>query len=456
MRSADVSSDRPQSLRRSRHLRCGRAGSAPGAVGPATSPARAAAAGRARGVWTPPRLPTGPRFREPWLARRRGPCGGVTAADRRRSASRRARRARPTWPCLLIAGLHRLAGAASAHRRRAGRVVARSSLARASAPTDQRRSAIVTWLLAGLGARPARQRPCTLQLSRDADPRRLPRRARPDPAARRSPASCPAASTPRRLPASSMARRRCELPVRRRPCSRATRRAVSARSLLQAIAASGTLRRPARTSGRGAGRSDLPDAPRPMFAVPARRPAPAIVRRSRARTGPTIADQRRLVAAAGLDADARCGSTPPCSSTTSAPMATTEERNRLAREMHDGVAQEIASLGYVVDEARAPPPSDRAAEQLVDRCATRSPAWSPSCGCSIFDLRNERRPSEGLGTALAEYVREIGKASGHDRARRAGRVRPPAAPRHRDRAAANRPGGHDQRAQALRRPRTSG
>ena len=31
-------------------------------------------------------------------------------------------------------------------------------------------------------------------------------------------------------------------------------------------------------------------------------------------------------------------------------LATTEERQRLAREIHDGVAQEIASLGYVVDD----------------------------------------------------------------------------------------------------------
>ena len=29
--------------------------------------------------------------------------------------------------------------------------------------------------------------------------------------------------------------------------------------------------------------------------------------------------------------------------------ATVEERRRLAREMHDGVAQELASLGYFVD-----------------------------------------------------------------------------------------------------------
>ena len=31
-------------------------------------------------------------------------------------------------------------------------------------------------------------------------------------------------------------------------------------------------------------------------------------------------------------------------------LATSEERNRIAREMHDGVAQEIVGLGYIVDE----------------------------------------------------------------------------------------------------------
>ena len=31
-------------------------------------------------------------------------------------------------------------------------------------------------------------------------------------------------------------------------------------------------------------------------------------------------------------------------------IAATEERQRLAREIHDGVAQEVASLGYLVDD----------------------------------------------------------------------------------------------------------
>ena len=34
-------------------------------------------------------------------------------------------------------------------------------------------------------------------------------------------------------------------------------------------------------------------------------------------------------------------------------IATAEERRRLAREIHDGIAQELASLGYVVDDLSA-------------------------------------------------------------------------------------------------------
>lgn len=45
--------------------------------------------------------------------------------------------------------------------------------------------------------------------------------------------------------------------------------------------------------------------------------------------------------------------------------ATADERQRLAREMHDGVAQDIASLGYLVDAIAARPADEQQAAQLA-------------------------------------------------------------------------------------------
>ena len=52
-------------------------------------------------------------------------------------------------------------------------------------------------------------------------------------------------------------------------------------------------------------------------------------------------------------------------------LATTEERQRLAREIHDGVAQEIASLGYLVDELADTARASRSASDSRS-CAARS------------------------------------------------------------------------------------
>ena len=45
--------------------------------------------------------------------------------------------------------------------------------------------------------------------------------------------------------------------------------------------------------------------------------------------------------------------------------ATSEERNRLAREVHDGVAQDVASLGYMVDGLAAGALTPEQREDLV-------------------------------------------------------------------------------------------
>ncbi|ABK52747.1 putative signal transduction histidine kinase [Acidothermus cellulolyticus 11B] len=93
-------------------------------------------------------------------------------------------------------------------------------------------------------------------------------------------------------------------------------------------------------------------------------------------------------------------------------LATTEERRRLAREIHDGIAQELASLGYRIDDqianATAAPglAADlRAIRADVSRLITE-------LRLSIFDLRSEVGTQTSLGAALADYVRSIGPGIG--------------------------------------------
>jgi signal transduction histidine kinase len=97
-------------------------------------------------------------------------------------------------------------------------------------------------------------------------------------------------------------------------------------------------------------------------------------------------------------------------------IATSEERRRLAREIHDGIAQELASLGYAVD--------DLVAEASQDAQEPARPGSPPMADVlrqlrgeitrmvgelrlSIFDLRSEVQAQVALGTALSDYVRAV-------------------------------------------------
>jgi signal transduction histidine kinase len=92
-------------------------------------------------------------------------------------------------------------------------------------------------------------------------------------------------------------------------------------------------------------------------------------------------------------------------------LATVEERRRLAREIHDGIAQEVASLGYVVDDLRSRPldPETRDALATLRQELTRI---VDELRLSIFDLRSDVQPASGLGAALGSYVRTVGTGSG--------------------------------------------
>lgn len=91
-------------------------------------------------------------------------------------------------------------------------------------------------------------------------------------------------------------------------------------------------------------------------------------------------------------------------------IATAEERRRVAREIHDGIAQELASLGYVVDDLTSRCPDVELAEELRELRAELTRVIS-ELRLSIFDLRSEVQDNVGLGTALSDYVRSVGAGS---------------------------------------------
>ncbi|SDZ06354.1 Histidine kinase-, DNA gyrase B-, and HSP90-like ATPase [Micromonospora pattaloongensis] len=94
-------------------------------------------------------------------------------------------------------------------------------------------------------------------------------------------------------------------------------------------------------------------------------------------------------------------------------LATNEERQRLAREIHDGVAQELVMVGYGIDNALATLPEEatETAEELrtlrgeVTRVITE-------LRLSLFELRSEVDRHGGLAAAIAEYARTVGASGG--------------------------------------------
>jgi signal transduction histidine kinase len=91
-------------------------------------------------------------------------------------------------------------------------------------------------------------------------------------------------------------------------------------------------------------------------------------------------------------------------------LVTADERQRLAREIHDGVAQEVASLGYLIDELVATADQPRVVAGLHELRGTLSRIVT-ELRLSIFDLRSDVGNSGGLGSALSDYVRTVGARS---------------------------------------------
>lgn len=86
-------------------------------------------------------------------------------------------------------------------------------------------------------------------------------------------------------------------------------------------------------------------------------------------------------------------------------LATAEERKRIAREMHDGVAQELVALGYIVDEI-ASISDEGETVALADSLREEISRIVAEIRYSILDLRHHVTDHR-LSGALADYVHQV-------------------------------------------------
>ena len=93
--------------------------------------------------------------------------------------------------------------------------------------------------------------------------------------------------------------------------------------------------------------------------------------------------------------------------------ASLEERNRIARDIHDGIAQELAALGYQIDalRAQAGPPGLPMRDGL-DKLRTQLSDAMHDLRLHITDLRVAERPGTGLGSVLGAAVQSFGSVTG--------------------------------------------
>ncbi len=91
--------------------------------------------------------------------------------------------------------------------------------------------------------------------------------------------------------------------------------------------------------------------------------------------------------------------------------ATADERNRLAREMHDGVAQDIASLGYIIDALAARPADEQQAKALA-MLRERVTKVVAEVRQSVMNLRTSIGENESLGGAISSVARHLSESSG--------------------------------------------
>lgn len=92
--------------------------------------------------------------------------------------------------------------------------------------------------------------------------------------------------------------------------------------------------------------------------------------------------------------------------------ASMEERERLAREMHDGVGQDLAAIGFELDELRHHLWGHDVAIAHVGDVRQHVTDMVRDIRLSITELRSGELLSRGLGAALTSHVRAAGAGGG--------------------------------------------
>jgi signal transduction histidine kinase len=90
--------------------------------------------------------------------------------------------------------------------------------------------------------------------------------------------------------------------------------------------------------------------------------------------------------------------------------ATAVERQRIARDIHDGIAQEVASLGYLVDELACAQDDPEHRSGLLDVRTALGRILS-GLRLTVADLRGGSTDADRLGPALTDYALAVGKRS---------------------------------------------
>jgi signal transduction histidine kinase len=90
--------------------------------------------------------------------------------------------------------------------------------------------------------------------------------------------------------------------------------------------------------------------------------------------------------------------------------ATSAERQRIGREIHDGVAQDVASLGYRIDDmSRLETDSDQ--REALDDVRRELAHILKDLRLSVSGMRRGLTDDARLGSALTDFALEVGKGS---------------------------------------------